>query len=207
MRQLLDKPSPITGGPLELCVSPATGNFRGETIPYQKTYYHCVESDMEFADSEMEKANLKAIYDAYRKLHGIPLAEELVEMRKRYGIPVRAMSIILGLGENQYGLYEEGTVPTVSVGKLLSLARDPKNMKEMLRSARSSFSDMEYSKYFLALASSALSSDYPKDWLSSRHYGLFAPTFPSAQRKYNTKSVTSRKQSYNHYTSHSYALA
>ena len=54
MRQLLDKPSPITGGPLELCVSPATGNFRGETIPYQKTYYHCVESDMEFADSEME---------------------------------------------------------------------------------------------------------------------------------------------------------
>ena len=162
---------------------------------------------MEFADSEMETANLKAIYDTYRKRHGIPLAEELVEMRKRYGIPVRAMSIILGLGENQFGLYEEGTVPTVSVGKLLSLAKDPKNMKEMLQSARPSFSDKEYSKYFLALASSTISSDYPKDWLSTKHYGQFALTFPSALRKYNTKGVTSRKQSYNRYTSHSYALA
>ena len=207
MRQLLDKPSPITGGPWELCVESATAHFRGENVLYEKRYYHCVESDMEFVDTEMETANLKAIYDSYRRRHGIPLAEELVEMRKRYGIPVRAMSIILGLGENQYGQYEQGTVPTVSVGKLLSLARDPKNMKEMLQSARSSFSDKEYSKYFLALASSTLSSDYQKDWLSTRHYGLFAPTFPAAQRKYNTKSVSSRKQSYNHYTSHSYALA
>ena len=206
MRHLLDKPSPITGGPLELCVEPATAHFRGESIPYQKRYYHCVDSDMEFANSEMETANLKAIYDTYRRRHGIPLAEELVEMRKRYGLPVRAMSIILGLGENQYGLYEEGTVPTVSVGNLLSLARDLKNMKKMLQSARSFFSDKEYSKYFLALASSSLSSDYPKDWMSTRHYGLFASTFPAAQRKYNTKGVTSRKQSYNHYTSYSYAL-
>lgn len=206
MRQRLDTTSPITGGPLELCVEPATAHFRGEIIPYEKKFYHCIESGAEFADTEMETSNLKAIYDAYRRRHGIPLAEELVEMRKRYGIPVRAMSIILGLGENQYGLYEEGTVPTVSVGKLLSLAKNPKNMKEMLHSARSSFTDKEYGKYFYALTSASKSTDYPKNWLSTGHYGLFTPSFPTVLRKYNAKAVTPRKLSYNHYTSHSYAL-
>ncbi len=31
------------------------------------------------------------------------------------------MSRLLGLGENQYGLYEKGEMPALSVGRLLSL--------------------------------------------------------------------------------------
>lgn len=154
MRKVLDRPSPLTGGKLELCKERAEVTFRGETISYVKSFYHCVDSDAEFVDEELENANLKLIYDTYRQNHSIPLAEDLTQMRKRYGIPSSAMSIILGLGENQFGLYEEGVVPSLSVGKLLALAMEPENLKEMLVSARSAFSDSQYDKYYRAIESS-----------------------------------------------------
>ena len=151
MRKLSDSPSPITGGPLEICVEESSATFRGEVIPFEKTYFHCVESGSEYATEEMEAQNLNNLYNAYRRMHNIPLPEELTEMRKSYGIPARAFSLILGLGENQYRLYESGTVPSLSVGKLLALAKNPRNMKEMLLSARASLSDKEYSKYSKAI--------------------------------------------------------
>lgn len=154
MRTLLDGPSPITGGKLELCKEKADVTFRGETISYVKTFYHCIDSEAEFVDEELENMNLKLIYDTYRRNHSIPLAEDLKQMRKRYGIPSSAMSIILGLGENQFGLYEEGAVPSLSVGKLLALAMDPGNLKEMLISARYAFTDSQYDKYYRAIESS-----------------------------------------------------
>ena len=59
MKKKLDIPSPITGGPLELCSSKETITFRGEEIPYEKKFYRCVESGAEFADDKLEKENLK----------------------------------------------------------------------------------------------------------------------------------------------------
>ena len=61
--------SPITGGVLELHTVPSTVSYRGETVSYEKSYYHCVDTGMEFADDELEAANLKRIYDAYHHRH------------------------------------------------------------------------------------------------------------------------------------------
>ena len=150
MSIIVDKPSPVTGGHLKLCTEIAEVTFRGETISYEKSFYRCMDSGLEFVDEELENSNLKSIYDTYRQNHCIPLAEELTRMRERYGIPARAMSLILGLGENQYSLYENGIVPSASVGNLLAFAKDPANLKLMLYTARSTFSDKEYNKYLRA---------------------------------------------------------
>ena len=148
MSMVIDKKSPLTGGALELRTEQDSLEYRGETITYIKSFYHCVDTGFEFEDAELENANLKIIYDTYRKRHGIPLAEDLILMRKRYGLPASAMSIILGLGENQYSLYEDGAVPTVSVGNLLALAMDPKNMESLLHSAKTRFTEKQYYKYW-----------------------------------------------------------
>jgi hypothetical protein len=68
MRRLIDKPSPITGGKLELCSEPATVEYHGRTISYERRFYHCVDSNLEFADNELETANLNEIYNNYRAL-------------------------------------------------------------------------------------------------------------------------------------------
>ena len=148
MKKVFDKKSPLTGGALELCTEQDSLEYRGETITYIKSFYRCVDTGFEFEDAELENANLKIIYDTYRRRHGIPLAEELIQMRKRYGLPASAMSIILGLGENQYSLYEDGAVPAVSLGNLLALAMEPKNMESLLRSAKTRFTEKQYSKYW-----------------------------------------------------------
>ena len=148
MKKVSDKKSPLTGGALELCTEQDSLEYRGETITYIKSFYRCVDTGFEFEDAELENANLKIIYDTYRRRHGIPLAEELIQMRKRYGLPASAMSIILGLGENQYSLYEDGAVPAVSLGNLLALAMEPKNMESLLRSAKTKKTKKQYSKYW-----------------------------------------------------------
>ena len=204
MRQIIDRPSPLTGGKLELCTEPATVSYRGETISYEKSFYHCVETDMEFVDEELEKANLKRIYDTYRHQHGIPTAEALKKMRERYGIPSSAMSIILGLGENQFGLYEEGTVPTPSVGKLLALAADPAIMREMLQFARMFFSEKQYNKYYDAILTSMQPAWYVVEESGLFDYGVFY-AFPASIVHCKPFASSPRKTRYNEYNSYARA--
>lgn len=204
MRQTIDRPSPITGGKLELCSEQATVSYRGEAISYEKFFYHCVDTGMEFTDEELEKANLKRIYDTYRLRHGIPTAEELKKMRERYGIPSSAMSIILGLGENQFGLYEEGTVPTLSVGKLLALAADPAIMRGMLQFARGAFSEKLYNKYYEAILTAMQPASYVAEVSGLFDYGVYY-AFPSNVVSCHPVASSPRKTRYNEYNSYARA--
>lgn len=197
MRQRVIKPSPITGGALELRTERATVEYRGETISYEKSFYHCVDSNIEFTDEELENANLKLIYDTYRRHHGIPTAEELKEMRKRYRIPSSAMSLILGLGENQFRLYEDGTVPSLYVGKMLAFIKDPVFMRGMLESSRMLFSEKQYRKYYQAILSSMPPAKYEVEDSRLLDYEVL-PSFPPSSILTNTTSIPSgRKTPYN----------
>ena len=87
MRQIIDKPSPVTGGRLELCSEPATVLYRGENVSFEKCFYHCVDTGMEFADEELERANLKRMYDTYRRRHGNAKIKAALGIER---MPVRA---------------------------------------------------------------------------------------------------------------------
>lgn len=200
MKTIIDKPSPITGGCLELCKEKAEITFRGEVITYERTFYRCVDSGFEFADEEMENEDLKQVYDIYRRNHSIPLAEELRAMRERYGIPASAMSLILGLGENQFGLYEEGVVPTVSVGRLLTMAMDPDNMMQMLLSSGNVFQEKQFKKYFDAIETSMHPSRYEIESLGMMSYDIISvPSLMPAIKKISKRQYPEKKESYNEY--------
>lgn len=199
MKTIADKPSPVTGGQLEVCRQMEEVIFRGEKISYEKSFYRCLDSGLEFVDEELETANLKLMYDTYRRIHSIPLPEELKAMRERYGIPASAMSLILGLGENQYGLYEDGSVPTASVGKLLALAMDPVNFQMMLQSARTAFSEKQYCKYYNAIVSSLHPAVYENERMGVLDY-IEVSEFPVAITKKSLAKASLRgKETYNLY--------
>jgi len=54
------------------------------------------------------------------------------------------MSKILGFGDNQYRLYENGDMPSESNGKILGSIKDPSFFLKFVENARGQFEDSEY---------------------------------------------------------------
>lgn len=207
MSKIHDMKSPLTGGKVELKTEDAQVEYRGETICYTRSFYRCADTGFEYVDADLDNANLQALYDTYRKNHGIPLAEELAQARLNYGIPASAMSIILGLGENQYGLYENGVVPSISVGNLLALALKEDNMLQLLLSAKSRFSEKLFRKYYSSIEKAICQKKtYDVEFF---HYSECeiekAVSFPS--RKIALKDKLSTKQRTEAYNSNVFAYA
>ena len=57
--------SPLTGGKVKLRTEQDSLEYRGETITYIKSFYHCVDTGFEFEDAELENNNLKTIQRLY----------------------------------------------------------------------------------------------------------------------------------------------
>lgn len=112
--------SPITGGKATLHTENATSTYRKERYSYIRYYYVCEDTGTEFTTTESDALSLSQIYDQYRKAHGIPTVQEIRDLRKEFGISAERLSKILGFGENQYGLYEKGDMPTIANARLIS---------------------------------------------------------------------------------------
>lgn len=140
--------SPFTGGQVELLESPAKTLFRKEEYSYTEYTYRCIDTGRTFTTDELDDKSLRQVYDQYCEKHGIPNAEEIKQIREKYGLSALAMSSILGLGENQYRLYEDGAIPSESTGKLIKLISDKQNMTSLLIDAKAKFSIKEFSKYY-----------------------------------------------------------
>ena len=147
--------SPFTGGAVELIETPAKIIFRKEENTYVEYTYRCVDTGRTFTTNELDTKSLRQVYDQYCRRHGIPTREEIRTIRERYGLSTTAMSAILGLGENQYRLYEEGTILSESAGKLIRLAQDKTNMLRLLEISRAALSPKEYERFLESIHSSA----------------------------------------------------
>lgn len=112
--------SPITGGKAMLHTENATSTYRKERYSYIRYYYVCEDTGTEFTTTESDALSLSQIHDQYRKSHGIPTVQEIRDLRKEFGISAERLSKILGFGENQYGLYEKGEMPTIANARLIS---------------------------------------------------------------------------------------
>ena len=139
----------------------ATTTFRGERYQYTSYYYRCNDTGRFFTDNDLDDKSLDQVYDQYRLRHGIPSKAEIKQIREQYDLSALAMSKILGLGDNQYRLYEDGTIPVESVGKLIALARQKVNMLALLGSSKALFPEKEYNRYYEKITSSAVSIVLP----------------------------------------------
>lgn len=138
--------SPFTGGNATLRHEISELAYRKETFKYVHLYYECDDTKERFTTTELDEINIGQVYNQYRAKYGIPFPDEIADIRKRYGLPAIKMSRILGFGDNQYRLYENGDMPSEANGKILMGIKNPVVLKTFLINSRNQFSSDEYAK-------------------------------------------------------------
>ena len=138
--------SPFTGKEMKRVYEKRTWNFRGEQYEYEHIAWLCEDSGEQFTDDESDTAGFVQVTNQYRAKYGISYTDEIIAVRQRYGISAAKMSLILGIGVNQYRLYEQGEVPSVSNGRMIRSIMNPKVMLEMVESSKNELSESEYEK-------------------------------------------------------------
>lgn len=143
--------SPFTGGEVVLLQEKAELVFRKEKFHYVSLYYQCVDTKERFTTTEIDEINLSQVYNQYRVKYGIPFVDEIRHIRQAYDLSASKMSQILGFGDNQYRLYENGDMPSETNGKILNSIRKPELFKVFVENAKNQFDDKEYEKICVKL--------------------------------------------------------
>lgn len=128
--------SPFTGGNVTKQFKYETYTFRNEKYTVKRFYYQCVDTGRTFSNAEIDDKVMKDLYAQYRERHGIPSPSDLKSLRDKYGLSAHVMSRIAGIGINQYGLYENGEMPTLSIGMRLASLFDRSSLLKSIDSAR-----------------------------------------------------------------------
>lgn len=152
--------SPFTGGVATLHSEPSSLVFRKEAFCFIHQFYECQDTHERFSTTELDEANMAQVYNQYRAKYGIPFPEEIKRIRQHYALSATKMSEILGFGENQYRLYENGDMPSEANGKVLMSIMNPDFFRTFIENARGQFSDDEYAK-LMAKASAWKREKYP----------------------------------------------
>ncbi|MBR4437964.1 MAG: DUF4065 domain-containing protein [Bacteroidales bacterium] len=138
--------SPVTGKEMKPVYEKRTWLFRGETFTFNHLSWRDEESGEAFTTDESDTAGYVQVTNQYREKYGIPYTDQIVDIRKRYGLSSSKMSLILGFGTNQYRRYEQGEVPSISNGRMIASAMNPTVMLGYLEGSKNELSDKEYEK-------------------------------------------------------------
>ncbi len=155
--------SPITGGHATLVEEKATTVYRGEKFDYTRRYYRCDDTGIAFTDDETDAWGLEQIYSQYRKKYGIPTPEEIKAIREQYGLSATIMSKILGIGDNQYGLYENGEMPTKNIGRMIATIKKADVFRMYVDMAKNQLSEKEYERIIKNLEAWSCRLSFPVD--------------------------------------------
>lgn len=112
--------NPFTGDECVLKTDVREVTFRDEVFKYKASYWYCKETEEEFTTTEMDGESLRQVYDQYRKKHNLPSPEQLIAKRLKLGLSITLISKKLGIAENQYQKYENGTIPSEKDMKLIT---------------------------------------------------------------------------------------
>ena len=138
--------SPFTGGNATLRNEISELTYRKEKFQYIHQFYECDETKERFTTTELDEVNTGQVYNQYRAKYGIPFPDEIKRIRQRYGLSASKMSQILGFGDNQYRLYENGDMPSEANGKILMSIQNPKIFESFVLNAKNQFGNDEYTK-------------------------------------------------------------
>ena len=122
-----------------------TTTFRKEEYSYIHTGIIDEDGEM-WTTTEMDEANIFQVYNQYRVKHGIPFPDEISGLREHYGLSAAKMSQILGFGINQYRMYEDGEVPSVSNARTIIAAREKEVFMSFVEASKSEMSEQEYQR-------------------------------------------------------------
>lgn len=105
---------------------------RGESINVEVSFFQCMDCKEEFINPSDASCGLKEAYREYRQLHNIMQPEEILELRKRYGLTQSELCKILGWGGATLSRYENGALQDKAHEKTLSLIKEPHNLLKLI---------------------------------------------------------------------------
>jgi putative zinc finger/helix-turn-helix YgiT family protein len=105
---------------------------RGEPTDVLARVAVCPECGADMSIEELDDATLVAAFNLYRQKHGLMTPEEMKRLRERYGLGVRAFSLLLGWGEITLHRYEAGSLQDGAHEAALRMAEDPANIRVYL---------------------------------------------------------------------------
>lgn len=120
--------------------------LRKEEITIQAEVLKCQVCEEEFASTEIEEKNFKALYDLYRTKHNYLFPNDIASIRKKYGLSQRALSRLLGWGVITIYNYEAGALQDEAHNSVLKLIQSPKNMYHLYTANRGNLSKSEVVK-------------------------------------------------------------
>ena len=123
---------PLCDGKADLIIEKRKRSFRKEEFEIFEHYYRCKKCKNEFTNTEVDEVNTNQVYNQYREKYSIPFPNQLSAARENYDLSAVKMAEILGLGINQYRLYENDEMPTESHGTLLSLVINTKDFRDIV---------------------------------------------------------------------------
>ncbi len=123
---------PTCNGKAELIIEKKNRTFRRQKFEIFEHFYRCTKCRNEFTNTQLDEVNVNQVYNQYREKYSIPFAEQLTHAREYYGLSASKMSEILGLGTNQYRLYENNEMPTESNGTLLNLVITTRDFRDIV---------------------------------------------------------------------------
>ncbi len=117
--------------------APMIGTINKTVYHYCGKEAHCADCDALLYAPEINDANLKALYDVYRRENGMIPLEAILAIPKKYGIDRRSLSLLLGWDEQTFSRYCDGDIPSKEHSDILiKLYNDPTYYAEMLKTGR-----------------------------------------------------------------------
>ncbi|MGI4871289.1 MAG: type II toxin-antitoxin system MqsA family antitoxin [Janthinobacterium lividum] len=132
--------SPFTGGKARIINVTDTTTFRGQEFTTTSHCYECVDTGEQFTDTAQDEAFVQELRRQWREHNCVPSPAQLTTRRKALGLSGNEMAALLGLGTNQYRLYEKGEFPSESKVRLLQVAVDDRALPVLIEGAKPSLS-------------------------------------------------------------------
>lgn len=117
---------------------------KGENVTYEEKFYFCSnanEDENEFVTGAMANKNLLNARNAYRIKMGLLTSDEIIAIRKNYGLSQVDLAKLLGLGEATISRYESKAIQDEAYDTMLRLIKDnPLQALEFLKKNSDQFS-------------------------------------------------------------------
>lgn len=122
-------------------------NIKGETVEYLETYYKCTEDEESyvFIPAKLMDENLLAARNAYRVVHGLLTSQDIVQLRKKFGLTQKEFALLLGWGEITITRYETKQIQNETHDSILrSISNNALEARKLLERNKENFEDTRY---------------------------------------------------------------
>lgn len=118
----------------------------GESIEYETDVRICAVCGEEIFDDQLDDRTMKAVYNIYRSNHGMLSAEEIKDIRLKYGLSQRTMAKLLGWSDKTVARYENGSLPDKAHHAMLRTISTAAGMRNFLAENKTSLTDTQMEK-------------------------------------------------------------